>query len=80
MWTGGVAPAWSVKSTVLVQGPMDASSFDGSSWEETTATERSDNNSQINTTKEKLVQLIESSTQTKAWVDASQLLLLLPSP
>jgi hypothetical protein len=75
MLTGGGCPCLERQITVLVQGPMDASSFDGSSWEETRAAERSDNNSQINTTKEKLVQLIESFTQT-----SSQLLLLLPSP
>lgn len=73
-------PCLERQMTVLVQGPLDA--FDGSLWEETdtAAAERSDNNnSHINTTKEKLVQLIESSTQTKSWVDAIQSLLFLPS-
>jgi hypothetical protein len=71
-------PCLERQMTVLIQGPLDAS-FDDSLWEETA--ERSDNNtSQINTTREKLVQLIESSTQTKSWVDAIQSLLFLPSP
>jgi hypothetical protein len=70
-------PCLERQMTVLIQGPLEAS-FDGFLWEETAA-ERSDN-SQINTTREKLVQLIESSTQTKSWVDAIQSLLFLPSP
>jgi Protein of unknown function (DUF1115) len=53
--------------TVLVQGTIDA--FDGSLWEEAASDNR------VNTTKEKLLILLELSTQTKSWLEAIQLLM-----
>jgi hypothetical protein len=60
-------PCLERRMTVLVQGMI--ASFDGSLWDEAASDNR------VNTTKEKLLHLLEASTQTKSWVEAIQLLM-----